>query len=246
MPNFTGRFGKIFESHKRGSQWFASYEMLYSCAGGVIGGMIPASDSTCNRLIVATTAMSSLYFLMLVMFRPYASKFDSAVTFLNSILNLAGNIEALTGADDAVVSATNAAAQNLSAASVACLVLQEVLKVAAEHRVPRPIRWLRELLETRNDNKKRRSEEVADDQINYHKGSPHPSALGPPDFPFSNVTHRLTAGELNDVLLCLNAVLRRVVDHRPHHRDTQAEIYHRLEMLVGAAAISAASRRQCT
>ena len=124
---FTTRYRKIFEACTAGRQWFAAYEVLYSLAIGLLGGVTTSNPSLCRAMLIVSVLLALLYILLLLSLRPYDALFDQIVALTGGVLNLAAGVEALFLAGDAAVNATNIAVQVASVLSVVLVILQLVL-----------------------------------------------------------------------------------------------------------------------
>ena len=231
VPHFTARLGKIFESCRGGGvQWFAAYEAWYAVTGGLIGGLMPSDGSTCNHLLIATTVLAALYVLMLVIFRPYASKVDASVSLANGLLNLAASVEALMSADDSIVAATNSASQYVSLASVSLMMLQTVLMFAIEARPPL---WLQRIsrLCKKSDAPSPPCEIEVEQAEAFGTSELLPAPLAPT--------------ELREVLKTLKVLLERVAAMMHETEITEAERHFRLEQLIQLISSSKNGSRHC-
>ena len=235
LYHFTPRLGKIFEACRERRHWFSCYEVWYAIAVGLIGGIMPSDSHGCNMLLYVTTALSCVYVLLLVFFRPYATRADGVVTMLNGLLSIAAGVEALSSAGDSVVQATSAASQYVSLASVGLYVLQVVLPMLLAGRIPRSIK---------NMLAARRKKSTTDDLLNPQQMAPLEIERGGLAVPGSmEIAPQLNPTDRREVLTRLTQLLRRVNDEEHtmiagrviHRRLTRAEVDYRLGELIQLA-----------
>ncbi len=132
---FVARFGKLFEPCRAGMHGFIVYELLNTVATGILRGIMPASDSACQLILVIMCVQAALYLGSLLRCRPYATQADNALIIFAGVCNLVVAITALL--DDSYISVlTTSVLAYVSLFGVLCFVVQVVILTRLHRHLP--------------------------------------------------------------------------------------------------------------